>query len=237
MKKYSTLLLISIIVISIFGIIMIYSASYIWADYKYNDSLKYVKNQSLFFLIGLVLLYFFSNIKYTWYYKNSNKILLACFILLILVLIPGIGSIRNGSRSWFGIGPFGIQPSEAAKIGLIIFTSKYLSKNDYIKRNTFKFLLPILLVLFMFFLLILLEPDFGTGMVIVCSIIGLLFISGCNTSIFIPSPSRHRASCRKSYSVPSYRRLESSSVPQSYRCYPTVREVSRAAAYRHRRWS
>ena len=47
--------------------------------------------------------------------------------MLILVLIPGIGTVRNGSRSWFGIGSFGIQPSEIAKIGLIIFVSKYLS--------------------------------------------------------------------------------------------------------------
>ena len=51
------------------------------------------------------------------------------FVLLVLVLIPGIGSIRNGSRSWFGIGSLGIQPSEACKISLIIFVSKYLSLN------------------------------------------------------------------------------------------------------------
>lgn len=54
------------------------------------------------------------------------------FLLLILVLIPGIGSIRNGSRSWFGIGGLGIQPSEFAKLGLIIFTAKYLASNQKI---------------------------------------------------------------------------------------------------------
>ena len=185
MKKYSTLLLISIIVISLFGIIMIYSASNIWADYKYNDSLKYVKNQSLFFLIGLVLLYFFSKLKYTWYYKNSNKILLACFILLILVLIPGIGSIRNGSRSWFGIGPFGIQPSEAAKIGLIIFTSKYLSNNENEVKNIKKGVLPILIISLIMFFIIMLQPDFGTGTILVMSIIGLLFVGGVSLKFFL----------------------------------------------------
>ena len=185
MKKINTVLLISIIIISIFGIIMIYSASYIWAEYKYNDPLKYVKNQSLFFLIGLILLYLFSKLDYKWYYKNSNKILLVCFILLILVLIPGIGSIRNGSRSWFGIGPFGIQPSEAAKIGLIIFTSKYLSNNENEIKNIKKGVLPILGITLLIFFIIMLQPDFGTGTILVMSIIGLLFVGGVSLQFFL----------------------------------------------------
>ena len=185
MKKINTVLLISIIIISIFGIIMIYSASYIWAEYKYNDPLKYVKNQSLFFLIGLILLYLFSKLDYKWYYKNSNKILLVCFILLILVLILGIGSIRNGSRSWFGIGPFGIQPSEAAKIGLIIFTSKYLSNNENEIKNIKKGVLPILGITLLIFFIIMLQPDFGTGTILVMSIIGLLFVGGVSLKFFL----------------------------------------------------
>lgn len=185
MKKFNKTLFISIIIISIFGIIMIYSASHIWAAYKYNDSLKYVKNQLLFFIIGLFLMITTSKINYSWYYNNSNKILLICFILLVLVLIPGVGSVRNGSRSWFGIGPFGIQPSEAAKLGLIIFVSKYLSNNENEVKNIKKGVLPILaLTLFMFFI-ILLQPDFGTGSVLVMSILGLLFVGGVDIKFFL----------------------------------------------------
>ena len=66
MKKFDLTLFISIIIISIFGIIMIYSASNIWAEYKYNDSLKYVKNQSMFFIIGVFLMIIMSKIKYKW---------------------------------------------------------------------------------------------------------------------------------------------------------------------------
>ena len=128
-NKPELLLLISVIVISLFGLIMIYSASYIWAEYKFNDAFKFVKNQGIFFIVGVILMLIISKIDYRKYYEKANLLLLGCVILLILVLIPGVGSVRNGSRSWFGIGSFGIQPSEFTKLALIIFTSKYLVNN------------------------------------------------------------------------------------------------------------
>ena len=164
---------------------MIYSASSIWAEYKYNDPLKYVKNQALFFIIGLILMFLVSKINYKFYLKKSNILLIGCIILLILVLIPGVGMVRNGSRSWFGIGSFGIQPSEFTKLALIIFTSKYLMNNEKNMKNIKKGVLPILCVLLFVFGLIMLQPDFGTGMIIVISIIGLLFVGGVSMKFFI----------------------------------------------------
>ena len=124
--KIDLILLLSVLFISIFGVIMIYSASYIWAEYKFNDPFKFLKNQAIFLIVGLILLYIVSKVDYMYYFKKANVLLITCFILLILVLIPGIGTIRNGSRSWFGIGSFGIQPSEFMKLSLIIFKAKYL---------------------------------------------------------------------------------------------------------------
>lgn len=164
---------------------MIYSASSIWANYKFGDEFKYVKNQLLFIVIGIVLMMTVSKIDYTLYYKKTNLILGVCLLLLVLVLIPGIGSVRNGSRSWFGIGSFGIQPSEFAKLGLIIFTAKYLSVNNKFLKDIKKGVVPILLVLFLIFGLIMLQPDFGTGMIIVVSILAMLFIAGVNIKFFI----------------------------------------------------
>lgn len=164
---------------------MIYSASSIWAEYKFNDSFKYVKQQSLFIVIGIILIITVSKIDYTIYYKKTNLILSVCLFLLILVLIPGIGTIRNGSQSWFGIGSFGIQPSEFAKLGLIIFTAKYLQDNNKFLKDIRKGVIPILLVLFTVFGLIMLQPDFGTGMIIVVSILAMLFIAGVNIKFFI----------------------------------------------------
>ena len=185
MKKLDTPLLIGVILISLLGLLMIYSSSYVWAEYKFNDPYKFIKTQSFFLLIGYILMLIISKIDYTKYQSKSNLIFLGCFILLILVLIPGIGTVRNGSRSWFGIGGFGIQPSEFTKLGLIIFTSKYLSQNEKQLKDIKKGVLPILLVLLLVFGLIMLQPDFGTGVIIVVTIIVLLFISGVPMNFFI----------------------------------------------------
>ncbi len=185
MKKTNNLLFFLVIGIALFGIIMIYSASCIWAEYKFQDPFKFIKAQGIFFIIGIFIMLFLSKTDYKIYYEKANLILLICFILLILVLIPGIGTIRNGSRSWFGIGSLGIQPSEFAKIGLIIYVSKYLANN---KKNMFdikKGVLPILSVIFVFFGLIMLEPDFGTAMVIVLTLVVLIFTSGVKIDFFV----------------------------------------------------
>lgn len=184
-KKIDKILFFTSIILSLFGIVMIYSASSIWAEYKFNDSFHYLKYQAIFFLVGVIIMLIISKIDYKLYYEKANLILSICLILLILVLIPGIGSIRNGSRSWFGIGPFGIQPSEAAKLGLIIFTSKYLSKSNKFLKSYKQGVFPILGITLLIFFLIMLQPDLGTGVILVMSIISLLFIAGVNMKFFL----------------------------------------------------
>ncbi len=184
-KKADYILLFVVIIMAIFGIVMIYSASSIWADYKFHDAFKFVKSQSFFFILGLFIIYVISNYDYKKLQKKANLLLGICFLLLILVLIPGIGSVRNGSRSWFGIGGFGIQPSEFAKIILIIYTAKYLSTNNKELQSIKKGVFPILLIIGIAFLLIMLEPDFGTAMVILLTLISLIFISGVKVSFFL----------------------------------------------------
>ena len=185
MKKVDLILFFSIVFITLFGLIMIYSSSYVWAQFKFNNAYKFVITQGLFLIIGYVIMMIVINVDYIKYLDKANIIFGVCFLLLILVLIPGIGSVRNGSRSWFGIGGFGIQPSEFAKLGMIIFTSKYLSCNEKEIKNIKKGVFPILLVLILVFGLIMLQPDFGTGVVLVMSIIGLLFVSGVDMSFFV----------------------------------------------------
>ena len=184
LKKIDKPLLFTTLFLIVFGIVMIYSASSIWSEYKFNDGFHYVKLQTLFAVIGIVLMFIVSKINYKFYYKKANTVILICLGLLILVLIPGIGSIRNGSRSWFGIGPLGVQPSEAAKLGLIIFASKYLSNSREFLKSYKKGVFPILLVTLFFFGLIMLQPDLGTGVILTLAIISLLFVSGVNMKFF-----------------------------------------------------
>ena len=183
--KYHKILFVTILLLGIFGLIMIYSASSIWADYKFQDAFHYVKYQGIFFLLGIFVMIIVSKIPTSFYYKHSNLILLLSILLLILVLIPGIGSVRNGSRSWFGIGSLGIQPSEAAKISLIIFASKYLSLSGEYISKFWKGLVPILLITFLIFGLIMLQPDLGTGFILLCSIVSILFIAGASIKFFL----------------------------------------------------
>ena len=183
--KFNKWLFIDIIILMLFGLLMIYSSSSIWSEYKFGNSFHYLIYQAIFVIIGVVFMTLLSKINYRFYYKHATKLIVISIILLILVLIPGIGIIRNGSRSWFGIGGFGIQPSEFAKLTLIIFVSKYLDKSNKYLKDYKRGIFPILSILLLIFGLIMLEPDFGTAMIIVISIIALLFISGVNMKFFL----------------------------------------------------
>ena len=184
-KGIDKILVFTVIIAGLLGILMIYSSSSVWAEYKFNDPLKYVKHQFLFYIVGVALMLFLSKVDISYYKKYANKILLGCFILLVLVLIPGIGKVRNGARSWFGIGSFGIQPSEFMKLAMIIFTSRYLYNNRKDINNIKKGVIPIILLTLFIFFLIMLQPDFGTGVILVISVIGLLFVAGVNYKFFL----------------------------------------------------
>ncbi len=177
MKKKKFLFQASLFSIILLGILMIYSSSSIWAEFKTGNPFYYVLRQGLFFIIGLFGYFIACKIDYHFWLKHANQIFFICLILLILVLIPGIGMVRGGARSWIGIGDFSIQPAEFMKIGLIIFTAKFMTKNEGILQKNRYFYLYMIFVGILFGL-ILLQPDFGSGMIMVLSIVLLLFIGG-----------------------------------------------------------
>ena len=183
MKKHSINLIIFTVLLSLFGLLMIYSSSYVWAEYKFDDPYKYLKSQGLFLFVGLICMYLISKLDYKKYYKYSNKIFLLCLTLLVLVLF--VGTERNGSKSWFGIGSFGIQPSEFMKLAMVIFVSKYLYNNEKDMGNIKKGVIPILALTLIIFGIIMLQPDFGTGVILVMCVIGLLFIGGVDVKFFL----------------------------------------------------
>jgi cell division protein FtsW len=166
------------------GLIMVYSASAVWADYKFDDSFFFAKRQLLFAAVGIFAMFFIMNVEY-WTWKNWAKVLIIiCFVLLVLVLIPGIGVLRNGSRSWIGVGAFSIQPSEFMKLAMIAFLAKYLSENQRYITSFRKGVLPSLLLVFSAFGMIMLQPDLGTGTVMVGTCVVMIFISGARVMHF-----------------------------------------------------
>lgn len=160
------------------GITMVYSASAVWAAYKFDDSLFFAKRQLLFAGIGVIAMFFIMNVDYWTWRTWAKLILIICFFLLIVVLIPGIGMVRNGSRSWIGIGAFSIQPSEFIKLGMIIFLAKYLSEKQKYITTIKKGLTPTLGLVFLAFGIIMLQPDLGTGTVMVGTCIIMIFVAG-----------------------------------------------------------
>jgi cell division protein FtsW len=104
--------------------------------------------------------------------------------MLILVLIPGIGVVRGGARSWIGFGSFSIQPAEFMKLAIILLIAKYLSNHHKDLKKPIEFIKMLILIVSAFGL-IMLQPDFGTGLVLVVSCILLLFNAGVPLKYFL----------------------------------------------------
>lgn len=167
------------------GLIMVYSASAVWADYKFDDSFYFVKRQMLFAGVGIIAMFFIMNVDYWTWRTWAKMLIIVCFILLLLVLIPGIGTVRNGSRSWIGVGAFSIQPSEFMKLAMIVFLAKYLSIYQKNITSFKKGLLPSLTLVFTAFGLIMLQPDLGTGTVMVGTCLVMIFVAGARIKHFV----------------------------------------------------
>ncbi|HAX72893.1 MAG TPA: stage V sporulation protein E [Firmicutes bacterium] len=188
MKKLHSLDLLTLIIaltITSIGLIFVLSSSYIWAEYKFDDALYFFKRQALFAALGVVGMLFVSRIDYNIYKKHATLLFLGSVFLLTLVLVPGIGMVRGGARSWIGIGAFSLQPSEFVKLGLIIFLAKYMSNYAEEAKSFKKGVIPLMFFICLVFGIIMLQPDFGSGMVIVCTGIVMLFVCGVPIRYFV----------------------------------------------------
>ncbi|MHA0855849.1 stage V sporulation protein E [Paenibacillus sp. CMAA1364] len=160
------------------GIIMVYSAGSVLGFHNYGDSFYFVKRQGIFAALGVMAMFVTASLDYRIWLTYAKAGLVICFILLIMVLIPGIGNVRGGARSWLGIGSFGIQPSEFMKLGMILYLAKWLSR-DHMDITSFrKGLLPPLALIGTAFGLIMLQPDLGTGSVMFGAAMMIVFTAG-----------------------------------------------------------
>jgi cell division protein FtsW len=176
------LILIPSLLLLAIGVIMVYSASAVLALHDFGDSFYYLKRQLIFAILGIIAMFLTMNLDYWTWGKAARTGMIISFVLLVIVLIPGVGVVRGGARSWLGISSFGIQPSEFAKLGIVIFLAHLLSdRNSKITRFT-KGLLPPLLYVGTAFGLIMLQPDLGTGTVLVGASLIVIFTAGAKLS-------------------------------------------------------
>lgn len=155
---------------AVFGIIMISSAGG-------ESATRYVIVQTVGFLLGIAGVCALMILDYEYLAGISRYLAMAGLFLLVIVLIPGIGSVENGARSWFNIGPINLQPAEVTKIIFIIVFAKVLSDNDGRIDDT-RTVLKLLLYGLVPIALIVIQPDFGTAMVYVAMFVAMLFVAG-----------------------------------------------------------
>lgn len=178
------ILLFAICALLIIGVIMVYSASAAWGEYRFSDPFHFAKRQMLFAGAGCIGMLLMMRFGY-WQWRNYVlTTLLVCFALLVLVLIPGVGLIRGGAQSWIGVGAFSIQPSEFMKLGMILFLAHWLAANQQKVSHFRTGMLPLLAIIFTAFALIMLQPDLGTGAVMVATSFIMLFIAGAKKAHF-----------------------------------------------------
>jgi len=178
-KKYpDTLIIVSTLLLLGIGVVIVYSASAVLTESRFDDSFYYAKRQIMWAILGIISMFVMMNYDYHKLRRLAKPIVIVCFVFLVAVVIPGIGVVRGGSRAWLGIGSFGIQPSEFAKIGMIIFFAHYLSKTQDRIHEFKRGLLPPLALVVSAVGLIMLEPDLGQSTVLMGTAIIMIFAAG-----------------------------------------------------------
>lgn len=178
-------LLVLVALLVCFGLLMMTSASIEIASRQYGDPLFHFKRQLAFLGMGLVAAGTIVLCPMRYWYKGSVALLILAYLLLFLVLLPGIGHEVNGSRRWFRFGFLSLQASEIAKLCFIVFLAWFLGRHRDLVRHSWKGFIYPLILLGLPVLLLLMEPDFGAVVVLTIAVFGMLFLAGVKLYQFI----------------------------------------------------
>ena len=152
---------------------------------NYQDAFFYIKKQMVFMLLGMLCILALMRVRLAYWEQLGPLLLIVTIILLVMVLIPGIGRTVNGSSRWIALGPVGLQVSEFAKVAMIIYLSGYIVRHGSNVHKDFKaFINPMVLVTIIAILLML-EPDFGSTVVLTALVFIMLYLGGVRLAPFI----------------------------------------------------
>ena len=167
------------------GLVMLASASLGISESITGEAFHFFKRQVTFLIIGLLVALFVYQMPINYWNKYSGILLGIAFLLLLIVLIPHVGKSVKGSMRWIPLGPVNFQPSELAKIAVIIYLASYLLRREEEVRNDWLGLIKPIGVLSLVSLLLLAEPDFGSVVVIMVTAFSMLFLCGVKLKNFI----------------------------------------------------
>ena len=171
------LLLVTLILVTV-GTAMIYSSSSILALEKFKDGQYFIKKQLVFVVLGLISMVILTKIDYTTWKKAAYPGLILSLIMLVLLFIPDVGLKRGGATRWLNLGLFSFQVSEMVKIAMVVFLAHLLARKAHLlKKFSRGVLMPSVITAVVIFL-ILLEPDFGTAVIIASILILMLCLAG-----------------------------------------------------------
>jgi len=184
-ERLDLVFLVLLLTLICIGIVFEASSSVAIADSRTGDAFYYLQKHLVFLALGCVVAVIAFQISMKTWMSLSPWVLFASLILLVLVLIPGVGVRVNGSQRWLNFGLLSFQVSEFAKMAMILFLSGYLvRRGDELRAHWSGFSKP-LVVLGMMVVLLLLEPDFGSAVVMSGTVLGLLFLAGIPLMRFI----------------------------------------------------
>lgn len=176
-------LLFAIALLCAFGLVMLFSASYYYAQNtaatKY-DGFFYLKSQAMYLAVGLVAMYVVSRVDYHFFDKIRVFALVGTLALMLLVLIPGLGVDRNGAQRWLKIPgtSFTFQPSELAKFALIVYMAGFMSRRPQAMKNLTKGVFPMLFIMGAFGLVLLLQKNMSMMVIMMMTGVVMLFLGG-----------------------------------------------------------
>ncbi|MBP7176806.1 MAG: putative lipid II flippase FtsW [Thermoclostridium sp.] len=184
-RDFDFWIFITTILLLALGVCMVYSASSYYASREFGNKEYFLVRQLIWATIGIIAMLFVSRLDYRRLAQFSPFLLLASGILLIMVLIPGIGSEINGSWRWFSFGFASFQPSEMAKLSIILFFGYTLSKKPDKLQKFFKGLLPYLLIIGAVDLLLIKEPHYSGTILVTAVAVIILFCAGAKIWHFL----------------------------------------------------
>ena len=161
-----------------FGVVLVYSSSAIYAHEKFGDSRFFLKRHMIFLFIGFILMLSLMSVNIARIERFSRPLAGISILLLLFVIIPGIGVSIGGARRWFRIWFLSFQPSEFAKFALITYLASFLSRKGCKIKDFFYGYLPAMSVVSLMTVLVLLEPDLGTAVSIFAVGFMIIFVAG-----------------------------------------------------------